>query len=53
MSRLESLDNDFPNLDPAEKDTDPAKIGYLIKNTFIDGIADHPASRQWSLEEFL
>lgn len=53
MSRLESLENDFPNLDPTEKESDPAKIEYLIKNTFIDGFPDHPASRSWSLEEFL
>jgi hypothetical protein len=53
MSRLESLDSDFPKLDSAEKDSDPAKIEYLIKNTFIDGLADHPATRSFSLEEFL
>jgi hypothetical protein len=53
MSRLESLDSDFPKLDSAEKDSDPAKIEYLIKNTFIDGLADHPAIRSRSLEEFL
>eukprot|EP00746_Dinoflagellata_sp_MGD_P162898 gnl/MRDRNA2_/MRDRNA2_90646_c0_seq1.p1 gnl/MRDRNA2_/MRDRNA2_90646_c0~~gnl/MRDRNA2_/MRDRNA2_90646_c0_seq1.p1 ORF type:complete len:359 (+),score=76.16 gnl/MRDRNA2_/MRDRNA2_90646_c0_seq1:76-1077(+) len=53
MSRLESLDSDFPKLDSTEKDSDPAKIEYLIKNTFIDGLADHPATRSFSLEEFL
>jgi len=53
MSRLESLENDFPSLDPTQKDSEPAKIGYLVKNTFIDELADYPALRSWSLEEFL
>lgn len=53
MSRLESLDEIFPTLDPNEKDNDQAKIEYLVKNTFIDGLADHPAFRSLSLEEFL
>jgi hypothetical protein len=53
MSRLESLDSDFPTLDPKEKDSDPSKIEYLVKNTFIEGVADYPALRSRSLEEFL
>jgi hypothetical protein len=57
MSRLKSLESslseDFPKLDPSEKDSDPAKIEYLVKNTFIDGLADYPAVRSRSLEEFL
>jgi len=50
---LESLDNDFPSLDLTGKDSEPAKIEYLVKNTFIDGHTDYPALRSWSLEEFL
>jgi hypothetical protein len=57
LSRLKSLESslseDFPKLDPSEKDSDPAKIEYLVKNTFIDGLADYPAMRSRSLEEFL
>jgi len=53
MSRLESLEDDFPTLDPSVKDSDSAKIEYLVKNTFIDGLADYPALRSRSLEEFL
>jgi hypothetical protein len=54
MSRLESLDDDFPKLDLSAKDSEPAQIEYLVKNTFIDGLADTwSALRSWSLEEFL
>jgi len=47
------LEDDFPTLDASQKDSDPAKIEYLVKNTFIDGLSDYPALRSRSLEEFL
>lgn len=49
MSRLESLEEDFPKLDASQKDSEPGKIETLVKNTFID----FPAMRSLSLEEFL
>jgi hypothetical protein len=53
LSRLESLESEFSTLDPSQKDSDSAKIEYLVKNTFIDAPADYPALRSRSLEEFL